>query len=818
MLRQTVKFAIRNFKKSKLIHSLNVLGLTLGLSVFFLASLYIYQENSYERDFSDRNRIYQISSVIPGIGDFAYSTPNLASISNEIPDLEGLTVFTPPTKFTWNTETDESFELTSISADENFLSIFDFSVRLGNKEQPISAPNHAAIFESAALRVFGTTDVIGRRLDSQKESVQIVSLLADPQYKTQLKSDLIKFENPLNDYQEANWNGNYKFVFAKTKASVGLAQLNETLERISFDRIKPIVLESAPSDFSLADWKNSPRYKGFKAEGIDDLRKSSNTQMSIMPKTNAKQSNAMIIVGLAALLISVINFVNLSTAKASVRHKEVGVKRILGSRKWLLILQFLFESFMLIGLSAVLALAAVEFYLNVDGSFSFNLVDYSVLQSSEWIISVVIFILLLSLIGGVYPALYLSSGSLINLTKKQSHSSGFSMANAQGFRKGATVVQFVCSIGLIFSIVVIFSQVNFLKNRDLGYSDEGIVSIRNLSLFQNLRDNTSTLNTFINEVERVPSVKSIGFSSRTPIDGVQYFPVPMKNAEGEEIKVTYMTADHNFFDLMRLEFLLGKPYESKSNTQENVNAKGVYIPAVINEMTVKTLGLDNPIGEIIDEPVRGIKYEVVGVVKDFFFESLREAIDPIIISRTGPNVQGELLIKTDDINETIAAIEPLFQKHIWTAYAGSPMVWNDLAWRYESLLSEETSAYKLLVAFSVIAVIISCIGLLGLSLFMIDQRIHEFGVRKVLGASVGNIMALFSYDVFKLILLSIFVALPLGSLIMREWLNDFDARINLSFFTFGTTTLLTLLIVFITISFQSWKAGRLNPVETLRNE
>lgn len=818
MLKHTLKFALRSFRKSKLIHGLNILGLTLGLSVFFLTSLYIYQEKSYERDFSEIDKVYQISSVIPGIGDFALTTPNLASIVNDIPEVEALTVFSTPFTSSWNDDDEESFALLTFYVDDKFLSVFDFKVLAGDPERPISEPSHAAIFESAALKIFGTTDVIGKRLTQQNKSIQIVALLADPQYKTQLKSDLITFSDPLKDYKTGNWNSNVHFVYAKTKDNISKAQLNQTLKRLSYDYIRPVNLAASPSDTTPDVWEKSPKYKGFKAESIDDLRLSSESMMSIMPKANSNQLNAMILVGLASLLISVINFINLFTAKASARHKEVGVKRMLGSRKWYLIFQFLTESFMLTSLSAIMALAVVESLQIVGASFLAGIVDYSVLQSVEWVLGVVLFVITLSLIGGIYPALYLSSGSLINLAKKGTTSNQFSIANARGFRKVATVLQFVCSIGLIFAIVVIFTQIDFLKNRDLGYSDEGVVVIQNLGVFQNLRDNTSSLKTFINEIERIPSVQSFGFSSRTPIDKVQYFPIPMKNEDGVEVKVTFMNADSGFFDLMKMKVVDGELFGSRPIASSSDSLKRAYLPVVINEMTAKVLGFENPVGQIIDQGISGNTYEVVGMVKDFFFGSLKQAVEPIIIRQSTASASGVLLIKTDEANETIAAIEPIFQRHVWAGWGAQTMLWNDMETRYDSLLEAETSGYKLLVVFSGIAVIISCIGLLGLSLFTIDQRLHEFGIRKVLGATVMNIMALFSFDVFKLILLALLIALPIGSYIMREWLNDFVAQVNLSAFIFLITILLTGVIVFFTIFFQSLKAGRLNPVDTLRNE
>lgn len=797
-----------------MLHFLNVVGLTLGLSVFFLVSLYVYQENSYESDFSHKERIFQISGVSNGVGEIAYATPNLAFAQDEIPEIDAITVFS-----LWGAgqglRVGESEPITMkiISADSSFLSVFDFEIIAGIRESALTNPNSIVITDKGALKAFGTVDVLGKTVELRDVPYTIEAVIRSPHFKTQLDFEVL-LPKKHQEYQVKLWRSVNVIVYVRTNANSSQEQLDESLLRVSLRHVYPQVTGESVNIMGTEEWRKDARYSGFFSESIHQLRMSSDTRFNPMPRANRSQLNTMSIVGLAALIMSMINFINLSTAKASARFKEVGVKRILGSSKVWLISQFLFEAFILISFSALLALGLVELVIQVGPGYLNSFIEYSILHSAQWIWGLILSICALSLLAGIYPALYLSSGKSIALLKKGEAKNMFSILNAKGFRKGAIVLQFVCSIGLIAGVIVMFQQMDFLKNRDLGYEDEYVFSTAGMSLLVNPIDKSSSFETFKNELLKIPSIKEIGFSFRVPLDNANYIPFSIKTSDSTNHDFVVISADVGFIDLMEFKLVEGRMFDEKAVQRVNTeDGKSLIRPVVINEMAAQAMGFENPVGEVIAN-----KYEVVGVLQDFFFDDLRKKVDPIIIYNGTDHTHSNLVVKADNMGATMAQIETIWSGLIWPGYGASSLSWNTLESRYAKLVQGENDSFRLVLLFSILAVIISCLGLLGLAVFTVDQRIHEFGIRKVLGASVTDIMHLFSLDFVKLLAVAFVVAVPVAVYAMQNWLDGFANRVSLSAYVFVITGMVTVILVLATILFQSLKAGRLNPVETLRNE
>ena len=484
MLKQTLIFSFRSFKKFALMNLLNVLGLALGLGVFFLSSLYIYQEGSYEKDFEDRDRIFQISKVIPQIGISTYNTPNLAFVKDELPELEALTVFQGGFPIDLKTVDSSPLPMKVFRVDSSFLKVFDFKGLTGDLDKVLREPGTCIIFKEAAQRLFGTDDVVGKVIYSRDKPFKVEAVLKDPQFKTQMASDLLIYDPASPRYEVKNWSQSNLYVYAKTRPNASPVRLGESLDRLSFKYLLPTRYATGTKEMNLKEWKQDANYEGFLAESLSELRYESETQSRITPALNRAQLNTMSLVGLAAMIISIINFINLSTAKASSRLKEVGIKRILGSSRAWLLMQFLWEAFVVTCFAAVIALGAVELLIESGPSYFNKLIQYSILQSSEWVFTLLGMIVAISFLAGIYPALYLSSTRFSTLLRKSEAKGNWSILNAGVFRKGATVLQFTCSISLIFAIVVMFRQVDYLENRDLGYDDEGVVVIEGVEPFR----------------------------------------------------------------------------------------------------------------------------------------------------------------------------------------------------------------------------------------------------------------------------------------------------------------------------------------------
>lgn len=805
MLKKTFTFAIRSFRKSAFINVLNVLGLTLGLSVFFLISLFLYQEKSFEKDFTQRHRIYQLSTDFYNLGNLAWTTKNLQHVLHQVPGIERFTQFDNRSKAKVFVGDDQFENLRVLLSDSSFFKVFDFELISGNPLTVLDKPNTVVIKESVALRIFGTTDVMGETIYMDKETPLIIQGVSRaPHYKTQLDFDLVVTSNYTKAIDNNMWGSIGSFTYLLVNEKTRPEDLNRQLESISEQYIYPVFVANNENMVPFEDWKNEDSYLGVFAEPLMSLRKESETKNLLMPKLNVIQFNTLLLVGLAALIISIINFVNISTAKASVRISEVAVKRILGSpRKWL-ISQFMLEAFLLIMVSTLMALAFVETIVQLSPQFLTGLIGYSVTHSTEWLMGLVVFIVLLTALSGIYPALYLSSGRSLGFLRSGASKGSFSAFNSVFIRKGATVVQLILTFALIAAVLVMFQQLDHLRDRDIGYDSGNVFIVDNTYKLGNSNE------AFRQELMRQPVVETASFADHFPNQqGVVGLAMTTKADNGNEASITSFRVDPTFFDLMGMEFVLGEPFTKGFDEEESNNTQGLrYYPVVINETAVKAFGLEDPIGSIIDD-----NRKVVGVVNDFVFSELRQSVTPVMIGQRTNRPYFKLAVKMTPGNFDIKEIE-----EVWSRFSNEKMAWYNFSSNYERLMVVEDNAFKTVLTFSIFAILISCLGLLGLASFTIDQRIKEFGIRKVLGASISDITRLFSWSFLKLILMALLVAVPVSVYGLNLWLDDFADRVSLSPVVLIIAAIVTVFIVLSTIAVQSLKAGRLNPVDTLRNE
>jgi len=791
---------------------LNVIGLTFGLTIFFLTSLFIYQESTYEHDFTDHDRIYQIGTSFYNMGPRAITSVNIPLITSEIPEIQYTTIFTHSGNHDISFGGETYSKKTVISADSLFFRVFDFELILGDIQTVLNEPNSVVISEQMAINTFGTLDLLGKplRIGKSRECI-IKGISKKPKYKTQLNFDLLVSQARYTGPTERFWGTIGSYVYVKTHANVSASQINDQLDRLNEKYIYPIYVSDG--SMSFREWQEHDAYLGYFAESLNALRYDSETQVGMMPKANLNQTNTLLIVGLVSLLISIINFINISTAKASVRMKEVAIKRVMGSSRLLLVVQFVFEAFLAITLASVFALAITESVVILQPTLFGDFVEFSVLHSSKTVGAIVFMIVAISFFSGLYPAIYLSSGKTTTILRRGSTKQSFSVFNAALLRKMAILVQFIFSIGLIGAVTIMFTQMDFLRTRDIGYQPDNVIVIPNSWALKNEKV------AFKEELNRISGVEEVSYVSFVP-NGLTKWdaPLELRDENGQLFYHYSISADRSALEAMNLTLLQGRGFEEAAYQQIQRNYEGQTgesesvgsaAQVLINEAGVKALGIeDNPIGKRIDN------YEIIGVVKDFVFKGLHGSIDPLIIrQKREPGVIDPILIKVNAKAEILDQIE-----NLWTQKAGRPLDYYMLNENYERLVKEEGTSFNAVFTFSVFAVLVSCLGLFGLAVFTVDQRIKEFGIRKVLGASIMDIVRLFSTGFIKLILISFIISMPITIYILNRWLNDFSARISIGFDTVLFTGLLALFIAITTILFQSLKAGRLNPIETLRNE
>lgn len=779
---------------------LNITSLTLGLTVFFLISLFLYQESSYEKDFERRHDIYQVGTHFYNLGDLAWTSRNLELVLDQVSGVDAFTQFdNRSVKVEANNKEFETVR--TLVADSSFFKVFDFELIFGQPELVLKQPHLAVINEGFATKIFGRADIVGESLDLMGETYIINGVSKSPQFKTQLNFDLVVTKDYMKGIQDDLWGSISSYTYLLAGPNVTMASINTQLESIGERYIYKEYQKKNEDMPSFQDWKEKSTYLGYFAEPLLGLRSDSKTKNLMMPHLNVAQFNVLTIVGLAALLISIINFINISTAKASVRTGEVAVKRVLGSsRKWL-IFQFISESFFQVLLASLASLALVEGLVKLSPGFLEGMVDYSVLHSTELVIGILIFVVLLTFSSGIYPALYLSSGRSINLLRG-SAGKALSLFNAASFRRSATVAQFVLAIVLIAGVITMFQQLNHLDTRDLGYESGNVFILENTSL---LRESTEA---FRQELSRKSGVVGATFADHFPNQsGITVLDFMVKDEAGNEHPFIRYRTDPAFFEVMQMDFVAGGSFGTAPK-KESSNGEAALYPVILNETAVKAMGIEDPLGKVIDN-----NRQIVGVINDFVFSDLRQGISPVMISQRGQEPYYKMAVRMAPGNFDIETI-----KEVWSQFSDKPLRWYEFSSNYEKLLEEEAKTFQAILTFSIFTVIISCMGLLGLAVFTIDQRIKEFGIRKVLGASIMDIMGLYSWDFVKLILLALVLAVPIAVYGLNLWLNDFADRVSLSPLVFLLTAGITLIIVLSTLLLQSLKAGRLNPVETLRNE
>lgn len=817
MFRQTIIFALRSFRKSKLIHGLNLMGLTLGLSVYFLVMLYLYQERSYEKDFTERDDTFQVSYTLLG-SKFATGPPNLAQVVREIPEVEKFTSFRSRGKSTVRVD-EQTFAGDAYYVDSSFLEVFDFKMLIGDTKGVLSAPNSVVLSEDYANELFKSTDVYGKAIyltrverDSVYEIPLVVTgVLKRATFKTQLDFDLLISEKrtvdsslPLDGWQKASV---YNYLVAAPNTSK--QKLDEKLFDLSHKYIQ--IKTYGGQKMSKEDWKNAPAYCGFYTESLGDLRIGSETTYNLMPSLDESQLKTMTIVSLAALIISILNFISLSTARASIRMKEVGVKRILGSSKQQLIFQFMIESFAVVFLSSIMALAIVEGLIKLKTGLVGIQVDYSVLQSSEWVLGLVIFIIVLTLISGLYPAMYLASANLATVLRKGSAKNSFSLLNASALRKGAAVLQFTCAAALMIGVITMYLQVNHLRTKDMGYDSSSVLVLKTGSL-------KDSKNTFRDALDKFPSIDAASHVNRMPFQESFERPLEVKLTDSTKMSFVNFNVDDSFFETMSMDFVQGygfDAYEGSLITESNGedNPQQIRYPVIINKAAADAMGMNT------DSEINFVdaRFNIIGVVDDFIFSDLRQAVQPVLITRktsAGRSVYHyPLVVKVNDKESSLTSIQ-----ETWSSFSEDELRYEYMESSFDNLLTIEEQGLRAVLVFSLLSVVVSCVGLFGLAVFTLDQRIQEFGIRKVLGASVADIMRLFGTGFVGLIIMAYCLAIPISFLLLQEWLSTYADRITLSAQVFLLAAVVMVLVVGLTLLAQSFKAGRLNPVDTLRSE
>lgn len=783
-MKNQLKLALGNLKRTSFTTSLNLLGLTTAFAAFILIMLYVWNEQHFDCYNENVDEIYRLEVKSPDNSKTSVFMlgPTGQTLVDEFPEIEVATTYMPWGK--WGEETFvwekagtqiKSFEDYSYS-DQYLTEVFTFNIVKGEKKQPLLKPESAMVSAQFAQKAWGDSDPIGKQLTTNGTTYTVTSVFAEMPENSVIQSPIILNLPSKSWLAEAakGWDVSNYPQFIKVTPGTDTRKLNETINNQSIVRSK------------YRFYKNTTVSAQIIARPLHDLHFSNETAETPMFSSNSRMFiNSLFWVGILILMVALINYVNFATATVPRRIKSISVSRIIGSSRLNTISISTLETILIFALSFVAALI-IAVIINLN--FTKPLLGYTLpfLENYPLLIFFGGGSLILGTLTGLYPALYSTSGKPIETLKR------FQVNSKINFRGVLTVSQFATTIALIAISILVIKQVQFMEKTDLGFQKNNTLVLR---MNNGLRQNYTA---FENRLKSIAQVNGIAQSRAVPghAQEMQSFIV-----NGQNCPVWFWAVDGNYIDMMGFKIVEGRNYIKNSQAEQS--------NMICNETAARNFGWK--VGTKIGDGI------LVGIMRDFNFVSLREKVEPFAFWYSNSNTPFQcisLKLNSNDIRETLAEIEKVYNEF-------SP----DIPFRYaflddqlNMLYSKEARQVNLITFFSFLSVIISILGILGLSTFMCQYRIKEIGIRKVNGAKVSEMMTMLNRDFIKWVIIAFAISTPVARIIMNHWLESFVYKTDISWWLFALSGSLALMIALLTVSWQSWKASSRNPIEALRYE
>ncbi len=810
MIKNFFKVSYRNLLRHKFYSLINIIGLSIGIAVSMLILFFIIDEVSYDKFHRDADRIYQVylKARLQGKEDAGPNTcaPLAATAVDEIPEVESSIRINR-----WDEQIiryeDNVYTETMLLADSNFFQFFTFELLEGNPENILNGPNQIVLTEKTAKKYFnynrdGDESPVGKMVvwGTGKSNCEIVGIAADPPANAHFHFDLILSMQTWDWSKGTQWTSNSLYTYLKLHRHADPVATQEKIKGMVDKYIGPEIQQYI--GMSLEQWRRSGDDYGLFIQPMLDIHLHSKVESNIEPTGNIAYVYLLSIISIFIIAIACINFMNLATARSTGRAKEVGIRKSVGASKKNLIGQFLLESFMITGISTLLAVvliyASFPFFNQITG----KQLDHAYLFSGTAIASLIAVMLTVGLLAGSYPAFYLTIFKPTEVLKGK-----FLESNGKGWvRRILVVFQFTISVGLIVSTLIINKQLKLVQNKNLGFDKENVLVIDNVNTLGNSKQ------TFLESIRQMSVVEDASISNYIPPhvhSNSVYFPNGNKD-QGILFYTVY--ADHNYQKTLGLSMYSGR-YLSPDFPSDST-------AVVINKAGMEAVGWTSHEGNRIEMPSSdGQKtfYNVVGIFEDFNFASLHSEIQPLIVFLVTPDQWSNLItvrLKPGNTIENTGEIEAK-----WKEMApGEPFDYSFLDENFYALFKSEKQMGKIFLIFTVLAILIASLGLFGLATFMAEQRSKEIGIRKVMGASVPGMVVLLSKEFTRLVIISIVIAAPAIIFLMKWWLEHFAYKTNIDFMSFLIGGLIALFVSWSTVSYQSIKAAHINPVKALRYE
>jgi putative ABC transport system permease protein len=782
MIKNYFKIAFRNIKRYSTYSILNISGMAIGMACAILILLWVQDEWSYDRHFKNSDNLYRVienQNPAGGEANLLVPTPGAlaATLKKEYPEIIRSSRYTP-TPLTLK-KGDEFIEEMVASVDKDLLKMLNIEFIQGDINSALDEPHNIVFTEEMAKKYFGAENALGKTLQSRGYVVTVTGVIKKLPHNSLIQFNFLvpiewmkEFGGPTDEWQARDYN--YIELEKGTDTKLVENKIKDIIQRHTKGSKSEIFLQNIKKIHLF-----SSRKYIYDISGLGDI-----TYVRILS-----------LVALFILIIACVNFMNLSTAQSARRAKEISMRKIVGANKRKIIVQFLGESLLIVFVAHIIAMIIVELLLPGFNNLTGKQLDINY-QSGGLYIGLISVVLFCSLVAGSYPAFYLSSLKPLDIVKGIINKNP---GNPQ-FRRVLVIFQFSLSILLIICTVVVGKQLKYMQNVNLGFNKDNI----GYFMFP-ARTGDPQLESFKKEISNYPDVLSVTTTHFNPcnLEGTSTGFKWAGKKEGENVLFYTQGVDADYAKTFKLELKEGRFFSSEFSTDAS--------SIVINEQASKILGFKNPIGEMVSE--NGRKLTIIGVVKDFHFKSLHYKIEPLIM---GLGADNNLYVRMnpDKITSTVDYIEKKYKSFNFAKAIDFKFL-DDF---YDNLYSTEQRMSKISGYFSLLAIIISCLGLVGLSLFMTERRTKEIGIRKINGAKNMEIFSLLSGEYIKWVSISILIACPIAWYAMNKWLQNFAYRINISGWIFVLAGTVALVIALLTVSFQSYKAASKNPVKALRYE
>ncbi len=819
MLTNYFKIAFRNLRKNKGTSLINIFGLAVGITCCVIILLYVRNELSYDKFYKNAGSIYRVyvKSSINGrqSSNCKTAAPLGSTLAHDFPEVIAFTRI----GFSGNQALrykDKIFRERHIyTADSNFFDVFSLPLIKGNPETALSQPNSIVMTQSASRRYFGTENPVGKILKTDSNGTFMVTgLMKDFPANSSFRCDILLSMSTYPSARNTYWLDMSFITYIMLKKGTDPIAFEKKMQRVANENVGP--LTESVLGISFRDFLNRGNSWGFYLQPLTSIYLyseskygiDSNTEWSDQKTSDIEYIYIFSAVAVFILLLAVINFINLTTARSETRSKEVGIKKTLGSNKLKLIEQFIIESVLVALISVLISIVLTEVTLPLFNRLAGKSLSLDLFNSVYTIPGLIIFAVIIGILSGSYPAFYLSSFRPVHLFK-----SAPGKANRKSMlRSGLVVLQFAISIALLIGTFIIKDQINYIQNKNLGFNREHLYVIKNFGVPE------KKLLVFKQEVSKSPKVisvtnSSIMFFSGIPGDGYLYNTRIGRDAKrqgSDAISSQYLDVDYDFLNTYKIELLQGRFFSKKFPSDTAA--------VVLNEAMSKECESGSPVGKELFRPGNQPRtYKIIGVIKDFNYQSLHQQIGPLVLYLSPVRQPAGIItirMSSADIKNTVAFINSTWKKLTGGEEIFSSFVNEDLSRLYES----EERAGTVAAVFSGLAVFIACLGLFGLASFVTEQRKKEIGIRKVLGASVIELIIMLSKEFTKWVLIANLIAWPAAYIIMNNWLSDFAYRTNIGIEIFLFSGAAALIIALATVGLHAIRAASANPIEALRYE